>query len=179
MADPFLGQIHQVGFSFAPEGYAKCDGATLAIAQNAALYSLLSIQFGGNGTTNFCLPDLRGRVPMFSVNYDQGTALGVESVTLTQSTIPSHTHRLMSMPSSGDYPLPRTLAEPIETKVFAQSVLASDQSAQAVYGVPQNLISLHPNTSTYVGGNESHNNLQPSLVINFVIALQGTYPQRS
>ncbi|MBN2068418.1 MAG: phage tail protein [Opitutales bacterium] len=179
MADPFLGQVRQLGFSFAPQGYAKCDGATLTIAQNTALYSLLSIKFGGNGTTNFCLPDLRGRVPMFSANYVQGTELGVESVTLTQNTMPRHTHSLMSMPSSGDFPLPRTLTEPIQKKVFAQSVLASDQSAQAVYGVPQNLISLHPNTSTYVGGDQSHNNLQPSLVINFVIALQGSYPQRS
>lgn len=179
MSDPYLGQIALIGFSFAPKGYAWCDGQSLPIAQNAALFSLLSIQFGGDGRNVFKVPDLRGRVPVHPDNdvSDQGDMYGMEQVTLSLSTMAYHTHGFVGTTSEGDRPLP----SPSGAKILAKAELyGATTEPQDIYGQPPvDLISLNPNTMTLTGGGQSHNNIQPSLVIGFVIALQGLYPSRN
>ena len=178
--EPFLGQVVQMGFDWAPQDHAKCDGATIEITQNPGLYSLIGIQFGGT-TTNFKLPDLRGRTPIGSSptsSYLQGTMLGAETVTLTAATMPVHTHPMVVAEIDGDYPLPADITDPTKGKIFADAVLSNDQSPAFVYGPATNLISLNPASSTTVGGGQAHYNLQPSQVICYVIALSGLYPQR-
>lgn len=178
MSDPFLGQITQIAFTFAPQDYAYCDGQSLPIQQNAALASLLGNQFGGDLSTYFKLPDLRGRVP---VHPDPGTAIatqgvvyGSETVTLTTSQIPSHTHQLAATTSNGQSPF----SAPAATKVLANAVQFQSLVPHSIYGQPTNMTQLNPNTTTTTGG-QPHPNIQPSLVIGFIIALVGTYPYRN
>jgi microcystin-dependent protein len=177
MSEPFVGQITQVAFTFAPRDYAWCDGQLLAINQNAALYSLIGTQFGGDGRVNFNLPDLRGRVPIHPGNdiQKQGLSCGSEQVTLTTSTMPAHTHGFVGTTSDGDSPLPN----PTATKILSNAELSGAAvEPQPIYGQLTNLIQLNSSTMTSTGGGGSHDNLQPSLVIGFIIALAGYYPSR-
>jgi microcystin-dependent protein len=182
VAEPFLGQITQIAFNFVPRGYAWCNGETLETEQNRALYSLINIQFGGNGTSNFKLPDLRGRVPVHP-DFDivqQGQASGEEAVTLDLNTMPAHTHDFMATISEGDGFWPN----PPATKILANTSLSSGHGrilkvAWPIYGSPENLLQLNPNTMTSLGGGLPHDNRQPSLAIGFIIALQGAYPTRN
>lgn len=171
MAEPFIGQIITVGFNFAPKGYATCDGQLLSIAQNTALFSLLGTTFGGNGTTNFGLPDLRGRAPL---HQGQGPGLtprvmgetsGEENHTLINNEMPMHNHLANAFDSDADTGKP--------------SGAALGVTSAATYKVSSPNTQMHPQMIGLSGGNQPHNNMQPYQVINFCIALEGIYPSRN
>ncbi|MCU0285663.1 MAG: tail fiber protein [Acidobacteria bacterium] len=167
MAEPFLSELRMFGFNFAPKGWAPCDGQVMAINQNQALYSLLGIMFGGNGTTTFNLPDLRGRTPMhFSASYGEGQPGGQENVTLTTQQIPAHTHTLESLAGLASVNTPGNM------------VLAQLPADKTNYTPAANLTAMNAGSITPTGTSQGHPNVQPSLVINFCIALQGIYPTR-
>ena len=171
MADPFLAEIRIFPFNFAPKGWAFCDGQLMPISQNTALFALLGTYYGGDGKSTFALPNLQGCSPMHP---GQGQGLserflgeegGEESVTLLISEIPIHTHAMMTV--DGD---------PAESSDAAGNTLA--RSSLNVYTPAANLSAMAPETLTPAGGSLPHNNLQPYLVLNYCIALQGIFPQR-
>lgn len=182
MAENFMGRIMPAGFNFAPRNFALCNGGLLAIAQNQALFSLLGTQFGGNGTTNFALPDLRGRTPVaFNSSVDpswnpaplsMGEIGGVENVTLLTTQLPAHTHQALATTSdaSSRNPSGRLLATSTDTAVDP-AMLYAPSSGPAV--------AMNPGSVGIAGGTQPHPNLQPYTTINFCIALAGTYPSRN
>lgn len=164
--DPFLGEIHIFAGNFAPKGWAFCEGQLLSIAQNTALFSLLGTTYGGNGTTNFALPDLRGRVPIHTSNdYTLGQAGGAETVTLTQGQLPMHSHGMTATSDEG------SLVSP------SGAVYARARGGVPVYG-DQATGQLSGSAISGMGGGQPHNNLQPYLALNYIIALQGVFPAR-
>jgi microcystin-dependent protein len=172
MAEPFLGELRLFPFSVVPRGWLPCQGQVLQIMQNQAMYSLLGTQYGGNGTTTFQLPDLRGRVPV-QMNpqggLNVGNQAGAENVALALNTMPGHTHALMANAAAG------TSASP-KADFFAGAVDATHQIyAPATVGstVVLNAAMLDP-----VGSGAGHDNMQPFQTVQFCIATQGLYPQR-
>lgn len=168
MSEPFLGEVRMMAFNFAPRGWAVCAGQLLPISQNAALFSILGTTYGGNGTTNFALPDLRGRVPAHpgpSLVFSLGQADGVESVVLTTAQIPAHNHLMGSFNQA--------TAETPKGNVFA----GKPRRGMDVYAAPPANVAI--NSNDIVGGSLPHDNMQPYLVVNFVIALQGIFPSRN
>lgn len=166
MSEAFIGEIRMMSFTFAPRGWAPCNGQLLPINQNQALFSLLGTTYGGNGTTTFALPDLRGVVPMgTSGDYPGGTRVGNAQVTLLASQMPAHTHMMLATGDgvTSDDPNGNTLG------------LAAD----AGYGANANGGTLGTSTFAPAGGSQPHNNMQPSLTVAFCIALVGIYPSRS
>ena len=162
MAEPFLSEIRIMSFNFAPRGWAMCNGQLLPINQNQALFSLLGTTYGGNGQTNFGLPDLRGRTPISSgQGFTLGQAGGEPAHTLSISELPQHTHVANGSSNNGDSVIPTD-------NVFG--VVAG------LYGPPNNLTSLLPATVSNIGGSQAHLNMQPFLTLNFCIALQGIFP---
>jgi microcystin-dependent protein len=163
MSEPFLGEIRLMSYSFAPKGWALCNGQLLPINQNQALFSLLGTMYGGNGTTNFALPDLRGRVPMhLGSGHTQGERAGEFAHTLTVSELPQHTHLVgASSASTGG-----------NANVTGR-VLGGANNA---YHAPASLVAMHPQTLTSVGGSQAHQNTGPSLTLSFCIALVGIFP---
>jgi len=179
--EPFIGQIMMVGFNFAPRGWAMCNGQLLSIAQNTALFSLLGTMYGGDGQTTFGLPDLRGRCaigmgqgPGLS-RYDQGEMAGSESVTLTQQQMPNHTHFVMASSSDG------TQSDPSGAVIANNKVtIARGNTVPGnafTQGVPT--ASMNPQTIQAIGGNQPHENRQPFIAMNYIIALEGIYPSRN
>ena len=171
MGTPFMGEIRIMGFNFAPQGWAQCNGQLLPINQNQALFSLLGTAFGGNGQTNFALPDFRGRVPMHAGgSHDRAEAGGQEAHTVTQSEMPAHTHFLMGSSVQGNSNNPR----------FGTTghVLAVDPG-NTYRNQLTNLTTMAPATIGSVGGSQAHNNMQPYLVLMFCIALQGIFPSQN
>jgi microcystin-dependent protein len=168
--DPYIGEIRIFAGNFAPRGWALCNGQILSIAQNTALFSLLGTTYGGNGQTTFALPDLQGRLPMHPGNgpgltpRTLGETSGTETVTLILNQIPSHTHQ------------PRASTEDANsaTPLNATWALASNPMYR-----PDDGVAMAPNALAQAGSGQPHNNLQPYLVVNFIIALQGVYPPRS
>ncbi|MDZ4349361.1 MAG: tail fiber protein [Xanthomonadaceae bacterium] len=161
------------GFPFAPRGWAQCNGQAVAINQNQALFALIGTTYGGNGQTTFNLPDLRGRTPVhFSASVPQGTMAGVESVTLTSSQMPAHTH---TVSATTDQPNVRNF----DGAVFASAINAQDGSPVNTYGSATDPVPLNAGSVSVAGGSQPHSNLQPSLVMNFCIALVGVFPSRS
>jgi microcystin-dependent protein len=157
---PFLGEIILASFQFPPAGWARCDGALLPINQNQALFSLLGTQFGGNGITTFALPDMRGRVPMGTGGGTiVGEAGGAATVTLTTAQMPFHWH----VPPGGG----------------AQSTSHPANAVAAVGGAYTTTPTSVLGTPVAVGANQAHENMQPYLVLTFVIALQGVYPSQN
>lgn len=164
MADPFLGEIRLMSFSFAPKGWALCNGQLLPINQNMALFALLGTTFGGNGSVNFALPDLRGRVPIHAGNgYILGNRGGEQAHTLSIAELPTHTHIAYGTSNPGNSDTPSNM-----------TVLATHRSG--LYRAPVNLVALNAATVTNVGGNQAHLNMQPFLTLSFCIALQGIFP---
>jgi microcystin-dependent protein len=171
MSSPFVAEIRMLGFNFPPKGWAFCNGQLLPLSQNTALFALLGTFYGGNGKSNFALPDLEGRVPLHQgqsstgSQYDLGQTGGSETVTLLQSEIPVHTH---SMNVSAD---PATERQP-PGQNFAQGVGVN-------YWDTQNPnVNLNPQALTVTGSSFPHNNLQKYLTVNFCIAMQGIFPPR-
>jgi microcystin-dependent protein len=181
MASPYLSQITMFGGNFAPKNYALCNGQTLPINQNAALFSLLGTTYGGNGQTTFQLPNLQSALPMSFGNgaglssYTQGQVGGVTSVTLTQQTVPSHQHFMLAAKGAS--------AAAISTSVLpgTPTVSGAEFYANPPTGSQPPLIpvTLAAATCSTVGNNQSHTNMMPSLCISFCIALAGVFPSRN
>lgn len=168
--EPFIGMVILFGGNFAPRGWALCDGQLLPISENTSLFSILGTTYGGDGRTTFALPDLRGRVPMHPGNgpgltpRDLGQKLGEESVNLTVAQMPSHGHEMnvANVTADNDRPAGGMLGR---TQIYTATATPT--------------ATLNPTTIANNGGNEAHDNMQPSLGINYIIALQGIYPSRS
>lgn len=173
MSEPFVGQIIAVGFNFAPIGWAPCDGRTLAISEYQVLYTLIGTTYGGNGTTTFNLPDLRGRA---AINQGQGPALsshvlgqalGVESVSLTTAQIGAHTHQLMGAATA-------TASTP------AANTVLGTVTGESIYLTSGSTVPLAASSIGMAsGGALPHDNLQPYQTINYIIALNGIFPSQS
>jgi microcystin-dependent protein len=173
VADPFVAEIRIFPFNFAPKGWAFCDGQLQPISQNTALFSLLGTYYGGDGKTTFALPDLQGRAPMHP---GQGPGLsehflgeqgGEETVTLSDSEMPNHTHVMKATSETGD------LADPTNRAVARASAGNPFQTVTNTNLVQMAFQALMP-----AGGSLPHNNLQPYLTLHFCIALQGVFPPR-
>ena len=174
MSDQFLAEIRVVGFNFAPTGWATCDGQILPISQNTALFALLGTVYGGDGKSTFALPNMQGNAPM-QPGQGQGLSLrdlgemsGSQTVTLLQSEMPAHTHSLMAHPLAAS----ASLAAPTQA-------LARSNGGNAYKASPFGATTaLAPQAVAPTGGSAPHNNMMPYLTLNYVIALQGIFPQR-
>jgi microcystin-dependent protein len=165
MAEPFLSEIRLMSFSFAPKGWAQCNGQLLPINQNQALFSLLGTTFGGDGRVNFALPDLRGRTPIHvGSNHTLGERGGEQAHTLSISELPTHTHTVQASASNANTPIP------------TNGVLARTTSANLYRNTASSPTALNAATITNIGGSQPHLNMQPFLTLNFCIALQGIFP---
>jgi len=178
MAEAFLGEIRMAGFNFAPAGWALCNGQTLSISQNTALFSLLGTTYGGNGTTTFQLPNFQSRVP---IHQGQGSGLspyvigqygGIENVTLTVNEIAAHTHLVYA---DGDVPSNNSPSP-------SGNALATFAAGGDIYATAAGLkkaVTMNPLMIAAAGGGQPHPNIQPYLVVNFIIALEGIFPSRN
>lgn len=173
MADPFVAEIRIFPFNFAPRGWAWCDGQLLPLSQNTALFSLLGTTYGGNGKSNFALPDLQGRAPMHPGQgpglslHDLGETGGSETVSLLESEIPSHNHTMSA--SNG-------AADEEGQKQPANALPGSQQGSNQMYALLDNLVQMSDQALAPAGGDQPHNNLMPYLTFYFCIALQGVFP---
>jgi microcystin-dependent protein len=177
MADPFIAEIRMFAGTYAPRGWAFCNGQILAIAQNSALFALIGTTYGGNGQTTFALPDLRGRVPVHAGQgpglspYSLGEQAGSETVTLLTAQMPMHTHQLNGSTAPGAAQSPNG------------AVLAAGLDSQG--GNNTDYVATAPNTTMSpqaigaAGGSQPHENRQPFLSVNFIIALEGIFPSRN
>jgi microcystin-dependent protein len=173
MSDPYVGEIRMFGGSFAPAGWAFCNGALIPISENETLFNLIGTTYGGDGQETFALPDLQGRIPIhagqgpnISQNYQLGEKAGVESVTLSTQQIPNHNHGWLASndPSNSLIPTSNVVSTPLNiTPYFAGAA-----------SVPLNASSLQP-----VGGSQPHDNMIPFLVVSFIISLFGIFPSQT
>ena len=165
MAEPFLSEIRIVSFVFAPKGWALCNGQLLPINQNQALFSLLGTTFGGDGRVNFALPDLRGRAPIHvGSGHTLGERGGEQAHTLSISELPTHIHTVQVSSSLGD------------ADAASSDKLANSGDEKRFTSGNTNLNAMSPTSVSNVGGSQAHLNMQPFLVLNFCIALQGIFP---
>lgn len=170
MSEPFVGEIRMFAGNYAPRGWALCDGQLLSTSQNGALFSLLGTIYGGDGTTTYGLPDLRGRAAMHAGSGPGltprrlGAKVGEEHVTLLNHNFPDHSHDIQAVSAlaDSDSPVGRMPAE----------------ARQPIYAKPGTFVSLPAGTIQSVGGNQAHENMQSWLCINFIIALVGIFPSR-
>jgi microcystin-dependent protein len=171
--EPYLAEIRLVSFNFPPKGWAFCDGQLLSINQNQALFSLLGTTYGGNGQTTFSLPDLRGRAPVHAGDgVLLGEKAGEDAHTLTMTELPNHTHTVYASSDQATSSTP------------AGNVLsAKARRGRNAYAPPPltalEAQTLNASTIGTDGGGQPHENTQPSLVLNFIIALQGIFPSRN
>ncbi|NYT40307.1 phage tail protein [Sphingomonas sp. R-74633] len=169
MAEPFMGEIRLMSFTFAPKNWAQCNGQFLPINQNQALFSLLGTTFGGNGQTTFALPDLRGRVPIHVGNgYTLGQRGGEEAHTLSISELPTHVHRLQASNANGNAVNPN----------FGGTgyVLAAEPGNAYATGFTPAAVALNAGTVASNGGSQAHQNMQPFLTLGYCIAVAGIFP---
>ena len=167
MAEPFLSEIRIMSFGFPPKGWALCDGQLLPINQNQGLFSLLGTTYGGDGRVNFGLPNLQGRVPIhMGSGHTLGENGGEQGHTLSISEIPTHTHVLNGSSNAG-------------TLGIAPGNLSGTSASQAYQTPDNNMVAMAPASITNVGGSQAHLNMQPFLVLNFSIALQGIFPSQT
>ncbi|HET6841596.1 MAG TPA: tail fiber protein [Candidatus Angelobacter sp.] len=175
MSNPFVAEIRIFAGNFAPKGWALCDGQILPISQNTALFSLLGTTYGGDGRSNFALPNLQGSAPM-QAGQGQGLSLrdlgeigGEQAVTLLQTEMPAHSHGIQASAGTTQ-PTPVGNAWGSGQKGFGNAYVASD---------PLTNVQMNPFGTSIAGGNQPHNNMPPFLGLTFIIALQGVFPPRS
>lgn len=174
--DPFVAEIRIFPFNFAPRGWAFCDGQILPLSQNTALFSLLGTTYGGDGKSNFALPNMQGNAPMHPGQgpglslHDLGETGGSDTVLLIEAEMPSHSHNVMASSSTAN----RT--SPVGNS-FARAASGATPYIAASSAAP--LVAMNLNTLTPTGGGQPHNNMQPYLTLNFCIALQGVFPPRT
>lgn len=181
MSDPFIGEICCFAFNFAPRQWAQCNGQTMQISQNSALFAILGTTYGGNGQSTFALPNLQGQVPMHwgtgtgpaaGFNTVIGESTGSPTVTLLQSNLPSHTHTAFCAKQG-------TSTE-LNAVPSATSYISRATAGQAVYQTnPTISVAFAPNAISPNGGSLPHNNMQPYLAMNFCISLYGNFPARN
>jgi microcystin-dependent protein len=174
MADPFVAEIRIFPFNFAPKGWAFCDGQLLPLSQNTALFSLLGTTYGGDGKSNFALPNMQGNAPMHPGQgpglslHDLGETGGSETVSLLESEIPSHSHSMGAQNVAlGGVVLP------------APTASLNRPASGNLFDTNTTLVQMDPNSLAPAGGDQPHNNMQPYLTLNFCIALQGVFPPRT
>lgn len=173
VAEPFLGEIRFVGFTFAPRGWAECNGQILPISQNQALFSILGTTYGGDGRTTFALPDVRGRTPVHEGNgpglsaYSLGQRTGTESNTLTLAHLPAHDHKVQATNSSARSSSP------------ANNTLARTRSNGRAYVNEDPNVALHSSSVAVTGAATPVNNMQPFNTLRCIIATQGLFPSRN
>ena len=173
MSEPFIAEIRIFAGNFAPRSWAFCDGQLLPVAQNTALFSLIGTTYGGDGRSTTALPNLQGRIPMHPgrgpglTSRRLGQRGGVEMVSLTESQMPNHTHTLRANDGRGGSgtAVNNSLAEPRDGLLYQTNT-------------SENLVNMSSQALPNTGGSQAHNNLQPYIVMNFIIALQGLYPSR-
>jgi microcystin-dependent protein len=167
MSNPYIGEIRMFGGNFAPAGWAFCNGALMPISENTALFTLIGTTYGGDGQDTFALPDLQGRVAIHqTTGFIIGQRAGVESVTLTQNQIPSHTH------------LPRGFSGPGDSGSPANAVWAAT-SGPSSYATAAANGAMAAGALAQAGGSQPHDNMAPFLTINFIISLFGVFPSQS
>jgi microcystin-dependent protein len=171
MAEPFLSEIRIFSFNFPPKGWAFCNGQLLPINQNQALFALLGTTYGGNGQTNFALPNLQGKTPIHFDNFTLGQTGGQTAHTLTIQEMPQHIHTLSANMAQGGAAVNATQGLP-QGKFWGNSGKATWSTA-----APNQVH--HPSAVSNVGGSQPHNNMMPYLVLNFCIALQGIFPSQN
>jgi microcystin-dependent protein len=178
MATPYIGEVRIFGFTFAPIGWAHCDGQLMAIAQNQALFAILGTTFGGDGQSSFGLPNMQGNAPMHWGNGPGltprvlGEKIGEASVTLTVQEMPSHNHMFTAAQTPGD----STKLVPTPTS----DALLSSSNPGAVYSATTTpAVAFSSKAIGFTGQSQPHNNLQPLLVLNYCIALEGIFPSRN
>jgi microcystin-dependent protein len=173
MANPFVAEIRIFAGNFAPKGWATCDGQLMSISQNTALFSLLGTTYGGDGKSNFALPNLQGSAPLQAGQgaglslRDLGESGGEQTVTLLQTEMPAHTHTVQASPTGG-------IASPANNAWGG--ALKGHPGAYAASGA--NNVQMNPLGMSIAGGNLPHNNMPPFLCLTFIIALQGVFPAR-
>jgi microcystin-dependent protein len=174
MANPFVAEIRIFPFNFAPKGWAFCDGQLMSISQNTALFSLLGTTYGGDGKSNFALPDMQGNAPMHPGQgpglslHDLGEMSGSDTVTLLDSEMPAHNHFVQAFPNPGNV----NTGDPTLS-------LARSKGGSAYQPPPGTNVQMAFQAITPSGGDQPHNNMMPYLTLNFCIALQGVYPPRT
>ncbi len=179
MTEPYLGEIRMFGGNFAPRGWVMCDGQLLSIAENDALYNLLGTTYGGDGQNTFGVPDLRGRVPTHQGSkngqtYVIGQMTGTESVTLTPNQLPAHVHSFIAVSATGAVGIPTT-----GTMISDQGPTGTTIFGYTPYNPANEQIALTAASTTPAGGNQPHNNMQPYLGVNFILATAGIYPSQN
>ena len=166
--DPFVGETRAFAFGIIPRGWAPCDGRLMAIQQNQALFSLLGTNYGGDGINTFALPDLRGRAPLgYGGSVAIGERSGSETVTLTAAEVPSHAHTVYASTATAGTAAPGTAS------------LATLPTGALAYAAPSGSSTLAAEAVASSGGNQGHENMQPSLAVNWCIATTGIFPSRS
>ncbi len=179
MADPYIGEIKVVGFSFAPQGFALCNGQLLAISQNTALFAILGTSFGGDGRSTFALPNLQAAAPMGTGSGPGlsprtiGETAGAATVTLAVAEMPAHGHSLVAAGLSPPNPT-QNVASPTN-----QAMIGPSNPNMAFSDVAIPVVALSPQAIGVAGGSQPHENRQPLLALTFVIALQGIFPSRN
>ncbi|WP_110519015.1 phage tail protein [Herpetosiphon llansteffanensis] len=167
MSQPYVGEIRMFASTFAPVGWAFCDGAILPISENETLFQLIGTTYGGDGQSTFGLPDLRGRLPIHQGNgFILAETGGAEAITLTVSQLPAHTHLPMASANNGTTNIPQSgiWAKAGATKLYVAGATQGDLTPFAA------------NTISPIGGSQPHSNLSPYLCINFIISLFGIFP---
>lgn len=179
MTEPYLGEIRMFGGNFAPVGWVMCDGQLMSIAENDALYALLGTIYGGDGINTFGIPDLRGRVPTHfgtknGQTYVQGQKTGVETVTLTTAQIAAHTHPMFATNNQA------TLSTATAVSMLANQGPSSTNAPTYIpYNAVNPQVALSAASTTPAGGNQPHENMQPYLGINFILAIAGIFPSQN
>jgi microcystin-dependent protein len=167
MSDPYIGEVKLISFNFPPKGWAFCNGQLMQINQNQALFSLFGTMYGGDGRVTFALPNLQGRVPIhMGGGHNQGEVGGEQAHTLTKNEMPQHLHFVTVDTDPGT-------ASPTGSSRYAAS------TSVALYAPPNNLTAMDPNVIGNIGGSQPHQNMQPYLCINFVVALVGIFPSQN
>ena len=167
MSNPFVGEIRLFAGTFAPLGWAFCDGQLLSIAQNEVLFNLIGTTYGGDGQNTFALPDLRGRVPVHQGNgYVVGQSGGAETVTLTAAQMPPHQHAMHASTNAA-------------STAHGPSEVLGSSAAMRFYGTGTPNMAMDPNALTAVGGNQPHENMPPFVAINYIVSMFGIFPSQN